>query len=65
MDGGSGESLRGKILPLAFLFAVSVSFGNTALSYVYPSFNQMVTTMTPLITMVLQVVLLRTRYNFL
>ena len=51
------------VSPLALLFAISVGMGNLSLVYVYPSFSQMVSTATPLITMVLHVCLTRARYN--
>lgn len=56
------QQLR-QILPLAGLFAVSVGFGNVSLTYLYPSFNQMVSTTTPLITMIMQMVVVNARYN--
>lgn len=52
-----------KILPLAILFCISVAFGNVSLRYVYPSFNQMVSSTTPLITMLVEIALLGSRYN--
>ncbi|CAD7942799.1 unnamed protein product [Amoebophrya sp. A120] len=51
------------ILPLSMLFAVSVSMGNLSLAYVYPSFSQMVSTTTPLITMCLHMLVSGARYN--
>eukprot|EP00392_Amoebophrya_sp_AT5.2_P004931 g4940.t1 len=51
------------VSPLALLFAISVGMGNLSLVYVYPSFSQMVSTATPLITMVLHVCLTHARYN--
>lgn len=50
--------------PLAALFAISVGLGNLSLSYVYPSFNQMVSTTTPLITMLIQILVYRSKYNW-
>jgi len=38
--------------------------GNLSLKYIYPSFNQMLGAMTPLITVALAVVFQRKRYNF-
>jgi len=59
---GAGEIFR-SVGPLAALFAVSVGLGNLSLSYVYPSFNQMVSTTTPLITMLIQILFYRSKYN--
>mmetsp|Transcript_29748 Transcript_29748/g.75728 ORF Transcript_29748/g.75728 Transcript_29748/m.75728 type:complete len:393 (+) Transcript_29748:217-1395(+) len=52
-----------KVAPLSFFFALSVSMGNLSLKYIYPSFNQMLGAMSPLITVLLAVVLQRKRYN--
>lgn len=53
-----------QILPLAACFAVSVGAGNVALKYIYPSFNQMIGSAGPLITVAMASVLLRARYNW-
>eukprot|EP00927_Polykrikos_kofoidii_P050101 TRINITY_DN44039_c0_g1_i1.p1 TRINITY_DN44039_c0_g1~~TRINITY_DN44039_c0_g1_i1.p1 ORF type:complete len:392 (+),score=56.49 TRINITY_DN44039_c0_g1_i1:149-1324(+) len=53
-----------KIAPLASCFALSVAMGNLSLKYIYPSFNQMLGAMSPLITVMLAVILERKRYNF-
>ena len=62
---GASLSLRAqmRIVPLAALFAVSVGLGNVSLTYVYPSFSQMVSTTTPLITMLLHTLIGGARYN--
>jgi solute carrier family 35 protein E4 len=56
------EQLR-SVFPLAAIFAASVGVGNMALSYVYPSFKEMVSTTMPLITMAMQAFFCGTRYN--
>merc|ERR1719356_1956813 len=58
----AGEIFR-LVGPLAALFAISVGLGNLSLSYVYPSFNQMVSTTTPLITMLIQILVYRSNFN--
>ncbi|CAD7926590.1 unnamed protein product [Amoebophrya sp. A25] len=52
-----------EVAPLALMFAVSVGMGNVALVYVYPSFSQMISTTTPLITMVMHMLFSNARYN--
>jgi len=59
----TGERFR-LVGPLAALFAISVGLGNLSLSYVYPSFSQMVSTTTPLITMLIQILIYRSKYNW-
>mmetsp|Transcript_6231 Transcript_6231/g.14189 ORF Transcript_6231/g.14189 Transcript_6231/m.14189 type:complete len:356 (-) Transcript_6231:199-1266(-) len=51
------------VAPLSVCFALSVAMGNLSLKYIYPSFNQMLGSMSPLITVVLAVLLQRKRYN--
>ena len=46
-----------EIMPLSTCFALSVAMGNMSLKYIYPSFNQMLGSMSPLITVLLAVVL--------
>lgn len=53
-----------KILPLAGAFALSVAGGNLSLKYIYPSFNQMLGSVSPLITVALAVVFQRKSYNW-
>ena len=45
-----------EIMPLSTCFALSVAMGNMSLKYIYPSFNQMLGSMSPLITVLLAVV---------
>lgn len=53
-----------KVAPLAACFALSVAMGNLSLKYIFPSFNQMLGAMSPLITVLLAVALPpRKRYN--
>jgi len=52
-----------KVLPLAACFAASVAMGNLSLKYIYPSFNQMLGSMSPLITVLMSVVLLKKQYS--
>jgi solute carrier family 35 protein E4 len=75
MNGGKSEEeaklareMRKKvpqklILPLSASFALSVGFGNLALKYIFPSFNQMLGCTTPLVTIFLAVVITKSRYN--
>jgi drug/metabolite transporter (DMT)-like permease len=44
-----------KVVPLAACFALSVAMGNLSLKYIYPSFNQMLGAMTPLITVLISI----------
>jgi len=53
----------GKIVPLALCFSLSVVCGNLSLKYIYPSFSQMLSSMTPLITVIIAVLLRGKRYN--
>ena len=48
-----------EIMPLSLCFALSVAMGNLSLKYIYPSFNQMLGSMSPLITVLLAVILQR------
>lgn len=57
------EQLR-KIVPLSVCFSLSVAMGNLSLKYIFPSFNQMLGAMSPLITVALAVVMQRKRYNW-
>lgn len=52
-----------KIAPLAGCFALSVAMGNLSLKYIYPSFNQMLGAMSPLITVLMAIILEGKRYN--
>mmetsp|Transcript_80079 Transcript_80079/g.194137 ORF Transcript_80079/g.194137 Transcript_80079/m.194137 type:complete len:337 (-) Transcript_80079:316-1326(-) len=52
-----------KIAPLAICFSLSVGAGNLSLKYIYPSFSQMLSSITPLITVLVAVVLRGTRFN--
>merc|ERR1719326_891061 len=62
--GLSFEQQVRKVAPLAACFALSVAMGNLSLKYIYPSFNQMLGAMSPLITVLIAVVLPpRKRYN--
>eukprot|EP00747_Dinoflagellata_sp_TGD_P028700 gnl/TRDRNA2_/TRDRNA2_133428_c0_seq1.p1 gnl/TRDRNA2_/TRDRNA2_133428_c0~~gnl/TRDRNA2_/TRDRNA2_133428_c0_seq1.p1 ORF type:complete len:370 (+),score=56.38 gnl/TRDRNA2_/TRDRNA2_133428_c0_seq1:54-1163(+) len=56
------QQLR-KIMPMALCFALAVGMGNLSLKYIYPSFNQMLGAMTPLITVLLSVLCTTKRYN--
>jgi len=52
-----------KILPLAAAFACSVAGGNLSLKYIFPSFNQMLGAVSPLITVAMSLVFQGKRYN--
>jgi len=52
-----------KIAPLSICFALSVAMGNLSLKYIYPSFNQMLGAMSPLITVLMAVTIQGKRYN--
>jgi len=52
-----------KIAPLSASFSLSVGMGNLSLKYIFPSFNQMLGSMTPLITVLLAVALYRKSFN--
>lgn len=52
-----------RIAPLASCFALSVAMGNLSLKYIYPSFNQMLGAMSPLITVLMAIILEGKRYN--
>lgn len=52
-----------KIAPLAGCFAMSVAMGNVSLKYIFPSFNQMLGAMSPLITVLMAVMIQQKRYN--
>eukprot|EP00931_Biecheleriopsis_adriatica_P073586 TRINITY_DN47842_c0_g1_i1.p1 TRINITY_DN47842_c0_g1~~TRINITY_DN47842_c0_g1_i1.p1 ORF type:complete len:394 (+),score=59.22 TRINITY_DN47842_c0_g1_i1:111-1184(+) len=51
------------IAPLSLCFALSVVMGNMSLKYIYPSFNQMLGAMSPLITVLLAVLLERKQFS--
>mmetsp|Transcript_46282 Transcript_46282/g.110132 ORF Transcript_46282/g.110132 Transcript_46282/m.110132 type:complete len:370 (+) Transcript_46282:127-1236(+) len=53
-----------KVFSLACCFALCVAMGNASLKYVYPSFNQMLGSMSPLITVLMSVVLTDKSYNW-
>mmetsp|Transcript_35298 Transcript_35298/g.82410 ORF Transcript_35298/g.82410 Transcript_35298/m.82410 type:complete len:362 (-) Transcript_35298:62-1147(-) len=52
-----------KIAPLAATFAFSVAMGNLSLKYIFPSFNQMLGSMSPIITVAIAVIFMGKRYN--
>lgn len=52
-----------EITPLSICFALSVAMGNLSLKYIYPSFNQMLGSMSPLITVLLAVLLERKSFS--
>eukprot|EP00427_Karlodinium_veneficum_P011773 CAMPEP_0169084808 /NCGR_PEP_ID=MMETSP1015-20121227/12823_1 /TAXON_ID=342587 /ORGANISM="Karlodinium micrum, Strain CCMP2283" /LENGTH=400 /DNA_ID=CAMNT_0009144851 /DNA_START=515 /DNA_END=1717 /DNA_ORIENTATION=+ len=53
-----------KVAPLAACFALSVAMGNLSLKHIWPSFNQMLGSMSPLITVLIATVFPpRKRYN--
>jgi drug/metabolite transporter (DMT)-like permease len=52
------------IWPLSIAFALSVGTGNLALKYLFPSFNQMLSSIGPLVTLVLDLGITGTKYNF-
>mmetsp|Transcript_21158 Transcript_21158/g.49164 ORF Transcript_21158/g.49164 Transcript_21158/m.49164 type:complete len:336 (-) Transcript_21158:224-1231(-) len=56
------QQLR-KIVPLAICFSVCVAAGNLSLKYIYPSFSQMLSSVAPLVTVFVAVVLRGKRYN--
>jgi drug/metabolite transporter (DMT)-like permease len=51
------------VWPLGLCFSLSIASNNLSLLYIYPSLNQMLASMGPLITVGLAVVLTGTRYN--
>lgn len=55
--------IRRRVYHLSLSFAVSVGFGNQALAYIYPSFNQMLGATSPLVTLLLAVVMTGRRFN--
>lgn len=59
----SFDKQRKTIAPLALVFALSVAMGNLSLQYIYPSFNQMLGSMSPLITVVMAVGIEGKRFN--
>lgn len=52
-----------KIVPLALCFAISVAMGNMSLKYIYPSFSQMLSSVSPLVTVVMAMAIRHKRYN--
>jgi len=52
-----------KVVPLALCFAVSVAMGNLSLKYIYPSFGQMLSSVSPLVTVLMAMAIRRTTYN--
>lgn len=52
-----------EIMPLSICFALSVAMGNLSLKYIYPSFNQMLGSMSPLITVLLAVIFQKKRFS--
>jgi len=53
-----------KIAPLSASFSLAVGMGNLSLKYIFPSFNQMLGSMSPLITVLLAVALQRKSFNW-
>jgi len=53
-----------KIGPLALSFSLSIGMGNLALKYIYPSFNQMLGSIAPLVTVALAVLWQGKSYNW-
>ena len=53
-----------EILPLSICFALSVAMGNMSLKFIYPSFNQMLGSMSPLVTVLLAVLVQGKRFSF-
>ena len=51
------------VLPLSISFSLSIAFGNASLRFIYPSFAHMLGTATPLVVLLLQVTLYRSRFN--
>lgn len=62
-DGLSIRQQLDKVAPLSVCFSLSVAMGNISLKYIYPSFNQMLGAMSPLIAVALAVVMERKHYN--
>eukprot|EP00929_Paragymnodinium_shiwhaense_P076659 TRINITY_DN39447_c0_g1_i1.p1 TRINITY_DN39447_c0_g1~~TRINITY_DN39447_c0_g1_i1.p1 ORF type:complete len:362 (-),score=80.60 TRINITY_DN39447_c0_g1_i1:494-1579(-) len=60
----SGMQRFYKVGPLAACFAASVGMGNASLSYIFPSFKQMVGSASPLVTVAMSVLLAHKRYNW-
>jgi len=68
-ERAASEKARGAInrlliLPLSISFALSVGTGNLALKYLFPSFNQMLSSIGPLVTLILDLGITGTKYNF-
>lgn len=59
---GFSKQLR-LVAPLALVFALSVAMGNLSLKFIFPSFNQMLGSMGPVITVILAIVIDGKRYN--
>ena len=53
-----------EILPLSICFALSVAMGNMSLKFIYPSFNQMLGSMSPLVTVLLAVLVQGKSFSF-
>jgi len=51
------------IAPLALCFSAAVGLGNLSLTYIYPSFNQMLSSLSPLVTVFMSVLMRGKRYN--
>ncbi|CAK9036776.1 unnamed protein product [Durusdinium trenchii] len=56
------ERIR-KVLPFTILQAASIACSNLALTYLYPSYHEMVQSLTPLFTLTVSVLLEGKRYN--
>lgn len=52
-----------KIVPLAIVFSSSIAMGNLSLKYIYPSFNQMLASVSPLLTVLVSMTMQGKRYN--
>jgi len=52
-----------KIVPVASCFAISVAMGNLSLKYIYPSFSQMLSSVSPLVTVLVAMAIRRKTYN--
>jgi len=53
-----------KVAPLSVCFSLAVGMGNLSLKYIYPSFNQMLGSMSPLITVGLAVLMQKKEFNW-
>jgi len=58
----ASEQVR-SILPLGIIYSSLLALGNLSLKFIYPSFNQMLASSSPLVTVVMSIILHRKRYN--